>query len=96
MEERSFEIALTNLVENPTLQPESVKPLFKRLADMRPMADNIERSISQARQSMTGLQENRARLAGSMQVVLELIEEALPKELVEKYGKEYIKKEGTA
>ena len=87
------EVTISNLVMKPELQPENLRGLFKKLTDLQPIVENIENSLAQTKQSMNSLMENRARVAGSMETLVSLLEEQLPKDIVEKFGKEYLKPE---
>ena len=85
-----LEMTISNLATNPELQPDDLKSIFKKLNDASSVMSNIEKSIEQAKQSVNSLMDNRARTAGKMEALLELIEGQIPDELVQKYGKEYI------
>jgi len=90
---RPIEIAMANMSQDITLQPEALKPLFKKMNDLQPMFENIENSLNQAKQAVNNMLENRAKLIGSLETVLGMIEEQMPAELLEKHGKEFNKPE---
>lgn len=83
-----FEVAVANMIEDPTIQPETTKSLFAKLVEIRPVANQIETSIQQTQHSLKQLYDSQAKMAGSFDTLMQLLEETMPKEAVETYGKE--------
>ena len=88
-----IETTVANLVERPELQPESVKHLFKKLSELRPIIAQIEQGIAQSNEALNRLYENRARMTGSFEMIMQLIDEAMPRDLIIKYGEKLLKPE---
>lgn len=86
----AMEIAIANLIDHPELQPEAIKATMAKLRDLRPVVNQVEVSIKQTQQSLNQLFENRAKLSGSFETLLQLVEESMPKETLEQYGKQLI------
>ena len=84
---RPVDYAIMNMIEDPTLQPEALKTVFKKLTDLQPVMFQIEKALNEARQSMSQLTEQRAKTAGSFEALMDLIETGLSAELIEQYGK---------
>lgn len=85
-----LQIAVGNLSAYPELRPENMKSLFKKLDTAINGFDNIEKSISQARQSINSLLDSRSKTQGSIDTLISIIGEQMPQELIDKYGKEII------
>jgi hypothetical protein len=87
----ALEIAVANLVDNLEACPDVIKPAMKKLADLRPVAEQIEKSIQQNQQSLAKLGEQQAKIAGSFDALMSLIEETIPAETLEQHGKVLVK-----
>jgi len=83
-----FEVTVANMLEDVTIQPEPVKALFAKLTELRPVANQIDTSIQQTQESLKRLYDQQAKMAGSFETLMQLIEAAMPKEAIEQYGKQ--------
>ena len=82
-----LEITVANIIENLELQPDALKPILAKLKNLRPIATQIESSIQQSQQSLKQLYENQSKVAGAFEALMDLIQELMPKETIEKHGK---------
>ena len=91
---QKFQIAVTNLMSLPEEQPEGAKKFFGRLSNLRESVGGIEQAINEARQSLQQLTENRSRMLGSVDTLVDLIKDDMPKELIEKHGQKLNQPQG--
>ena len=83
-----FETTLANIIDLPELWPEVIKAAMTELASLRPVLQQVEQSITQTRESLSKLYDQKTQLGGSFDMALKIIERSIPQELLDKYGKE--------
>ena len=93
-EDQKFQVAVANLITMPEEQPENLKKLFKRLDNLRTSVGNVEQALSEARESVHQLTENRSRMMGSVDTLVDLIKEDISPELIAKHGQKIAGQEG--
>ena len=83
-----LDIAVANLIDKPELQPEAAKTTFKKLFELREKTMQIDKAAEESRRSMQQINAEQNKLAGAFDMLMSILEENMPKETIEQYGKE--------
>lgn len=85
---RQIDIAITNLMETPDLQPIETREIFKMIEKLRSSSIQINSSLEQTRSTLGKLNEEHLKVIGSFDACLEILAKMLPEELVKEQGME--------
>lgn len=88
-------LAIQSLLHKPEAQPETLRPMFSKLAESQSIFTNVEKAIAQTQNSLAQLFEQRSRAIGAGDAVAELIGSQLTPELIAEYSKEQAQADAT-
>ena len=87
-----FEKAVAYLLDNPESRPDGTQRLFEKLEAVEKSAVSIEDALTETRNSLTQLSQQKMKVIGSMDAILDLLKDDLSDEDVMKFASSLKKK----
>ena len=86
----SKQIAITNMVDDPSIRPEGMSDLFDKIDQRVEELGRIDNAINAAKRSINELFDNKSKGLGALDMLTELVTEKLTDEDIDKYGNELV------